>query len=346
MKSIFASGFDLSALADVMNANGLPVTGSLQLSPLTGGQSNPTFRLTTADRTYVLRKRPTGDVLASAHAIDREFRVMSALRQTAIPVPEMYFYCKDESIVGTPFYLMEFLDGRIFVDQSLPGLAMEERRDLYLEMNRVIAELHKVQPESIGLADYGRVGNYLGRQIARWTRQYQDSNAAPIPAMDRLIEWLPGHVPQSDRTSLVHGDFRVDNLVFHPVQPRVIGILDWELSTLGDPLADFAYHCMSWHIPPTVWRGIGGLNLEALGIPDESHYVNRYLATTGNAVDGQWSFYLAYNLFRMAAILHGIARRAEMGIAASADAAEVGRKAEPLAELAWQFAERAEANAC
>lgn len=346
MTKINESDFDLGALADVMTTQGISVVKPLQLTPLTGGQSNPTFRVESGLSTYVLRKRPSGDVLSSAHAIDREFRVMSALRQTAIPVPEVYFYCEDDSIVGTPFYLMEYLDGRVFVDQSLPGLAKETRSDIYMEMNRVISELHKVQPQSVGLADFGRVGNYLERQIARWTRQYQTDHAARIPAMDRLIQWLPGHVPTSHQTSLVHGDFRIDNLIFDPVHPRVIGVLDWELSTLGDPLADFAYHCMSWHIPPAVWRGIGDLDLKALGIPSEIPYLNQYLAATGNTVDGHWNFYLAYNLFRMAAILHGIGRRAETGSAASADAAEVGLKAEPLANLAWRFAERSEKTSC
>jgi aminoglycoside phosphotransferase (APT) family kinase protein len=339
-------GFDLSSLSAVMAHHGIANARSLALSPLTGGQSNPTFRVQTPGGSYVLRKRPAGELLASAHAIDREFRVMSALHTTAIPVPKMFFYCDDESIVGTSFYLMEFLDGRVFVDQSLPGVPPAERKALYWEMNRVIGELHRVEPAAIALADYGRVGNYLGRQVARWTRQYQASTTLRVPSMDRLIEWLPEHLPPDDRTTLVHGDFRIDNLVFHPTQSRVIGVLDWELSTLGNPIADFAYHCMSWRIPPAMWRGIGELDLVALGIPLESDYVRRYTEATGIDVAGHWEFYLAYNLFRMAAILHGIAQRAEQGSATSEDAVAVGRKAGPLADLAWQFAQRSKALRC
>lgn len=338
--------FDLGALTAVMARHGISNAGSLQLVPLTGGQSNPTFRVQTPGGSYVLRKRPAGELLASAHAIDREFRVMSALQATATPVPKMHFYCDDESIVGTPFYLMEFLDGRVFVDQSLPGLSPSEREAVYWEMNRVIGELHRVVPAAVGLADYGRVGNYLGRQVARWTRQYQASTTLRIPAMERLIEWLPEHLPPDDRTTLVHGDFRIDNLVFHPTQPRVIGVLDWELSTLGDPIADFAYHCMSWRIPPALWRGIGDLDLAALGIPLERDYVRRYTEATGIDVAAHWEFYVAYNLFRIAAILHGIAQRAEQGSATSEDAVAEGRRAGPLADLAWQFAQRSEATRC
>jgi acyl-CoA dehydrogenase len=334
---------DLSALADLMRSHGFGTVGRLELQPLTGGQSNPTFKVLGADHPVVLRKKPGGPVLPSAHAIDREFRVMSALRATDVPVPQVYLYCDDASVIGTPFYLMEFLDGRVMVDQALPGMEPAERAALYDEMNRVIAALHRVDPAAVGLSDYGRPGNYFGRQIARWSRQYQDSRTEAIAAMEQLIDWLPGRIPPGEQTSIVHGDFRMDNLVFHPTQPRVIGILDWELSTLGHPLADFSYHCMSWSVPPELWRGIGGLDLQALGIPGESEYRRRYGQRTGTGDTPHWDFYLAYNLFRMAAILQGIAKRAQDGTAASADAVEVGRKARPLAELGWEFARRYDA---
>ena len=335
---------NLSALADLMNAHGFQATPALRLEPLTGGQSNPTYRVHGAGRPTVLRKKPPGQLLASAHAIDREYRIMKALRQSDVPVPDVFFYCDEVSIAGTPFYMMEFLDGRVMVDQSLPGMTPGERRAIYLEMNRVISALHRVDPAAVGLSDFGRAGNYFSRQIARWTRQYRESRIDEIPAMDALIGWLPQHIPPGEQTSIVHGDYRLDNLVFHPTEPRVIGVLDWELSTLGHPLADFSYHCMSWHIPAGVWRGIGGLDLKTLGIPDESDYVRLYSDATGMQGLEHWDFYLAYNLFRIAAILQGVAKRAEDGSAAASDAQATGRKARPLADLGWTFAQRYEVS--
>jgi acyl-CoA dehydrogenase len=238
---------------------------------------------------------------------------------------------------------MDFLAGRVLVDQSLPGMEAPERGAIYREMNRVIAALHAVDVKAVGLVDYGRPGNYVARQVARWSRQCEAATL-PLPAaMRKLMDWLPRHLPASEETTLVHGDYRLDNLVFEAAAPRVLGVLDWELSTLGDPLADFAYHCMSWHIPATLWRGIGGLDLRSLGIPDEATYVRAYEEATGRQVAGQWDFYMAYNLFRMAAILHGIAQRAADGTAAAPDAVENGRRATPLAELGWQCALRHEA---
>lgn len=317
--------------------------GAITIVPLTGGQSNPTFRIDCATGRYVLRKKPPGVLLASAHAIDREYRVMKALRGTAVPVPKMHVWCDDEAIVGTPFYLMEFVEGRVLSDQSLPDMTPAQRGEIYAQMNHVIAALHGIDIESAGLAGFGKSGNYLARQIARWTRQCREA-AQPISAdMKRLMEWLPEHVPGDDETTLVHGDFRLDNLVFHPVEDRVIAVLDWELATLGHPLADFAYHCMSWRIAPDVWRGIAGLNLARLGIPEEAAYMDRYEAATGRRLYAHWEFYLAYNLFRMAAILHGIGERARQGNAASADARETAAKAAPLAALGWQCAQRYDA---
>jgi acyl-CoA dehydrogenase len=332
----------MEALAHYLQVQGLTGNGPLTLSPLSGGQSNPTFRLSTGDRHYVLRKKPPGQLIASAHAIDREYRVMKALQGSDVPVPRMFAYCEDQSIVGTPFYLMEFLEGRVLVDQSLPGMEPTERGAIYREMNRVIAALHSVDYDAAGLASYGKPGNYFARQITRWSRQCRESTLPVNEAMQKLMEWLPEHIPAGDETTLVHGDYRLDNLVFHPTEPRVIGVLDWELSTLGNPLADLSYQCMAWHIPPALWRGIAGLDLAVLGIPSEAEYVAMYAKATGRDPAEHWDFYLAYNLFRMAAILHGIAQRAADGNAAADDAVETGRKAGPLAEIGWQCAQRYE----
>jgi aminoglycoside phosphotransferase (APT) family kinase protein len=235
---------------------------------------------------------------------------------------------------------MDFLDGRVLVDPSLPGMQPAERAAIYWEMNRVISALHGVDLQATGLADYGKPGNYFARQIARWTRQCRTSTLPVNDSMHRLIDWLPEHIPPGDETTLVHGDYRLDNLVFHATEPRVIGVLDWELSTLGHPLGDLAYHCMAWHIPPALWRGIGGLDMAALGIPSEQAYLARYAQATGRTPAEHWDFYLAYNLFRMAAILHGIAQRGADGNAAAPDAVQTGRKAGPLADLGWTCAQR------
>ena len=336
--------FDLSVLAEWMKSQGIIDHVQLDAKALTGGQSNPTFLLSSGKQKLVLRKKPPGALLPSAHAVDREYRVMKALQGSDVPVPKLFAFSDDSSIVGTPFYLMEFLEGRVIVDQSLPGMTRTERTAIYMEMNRIIAALHQVNPEAVGLGDFGRAGNYFGRQIARWSRQYQESRTEDIEALNALIEWLPQNIPQGDQTTIVHGDYRLDNLVFHPTEPRAIGLLDWELATLGHPLADFAYHCMSWHIPASLWRGIGGLDLNELGIPSEEDYVKQYSTITGFSGIEHWDFYIAYNLFRMAAILQGIARRAVDGTAASADAIETGNKARPLAEIGWRYAQRYEAS--
>ncbi|MCX8004078.1 MAG: phosphotransferase family protein [Burkholderiaceae bacterium] len=331
-----------SALADYLQGRGLSHASQPRITALTGGQSNPTFIVDDGARRLVLRKKPPGQLLASAHAIDREYRVMRALQGSEVPVPRMLGYCEDEALLGTPFYVMEFLDGRVLGDQSLPGWTREDRTRLYDDINRVIAALHGVDFRAIGLEGYGKVGQYLSRQIDRWSRQTLASTV-PVPkALRELMQWLPAHLPEDDdETTLVHGDFRLDNLILHPHEPRVIGVLDWELSTLGHPLADFSYHVMSWRIAPTLWRGIGGLDLHALGIPPEADYVRRYAQRTGRDPRKHWNFYMAFSLFRMAAILHGIAERAAQGTAAAADAVETGRKAAPLAELGWACAQQA-----
>jgi aminoglycoside phosphotransferase (APT) family kinase protein len=289
-------------------------------------------------------------LLPSAHAIEREFRVMGALAGSQVPVPRMHLLCDDESVIGgRAFYVMQFVQGRVLWDQSLPDLTREQRGAIYDEMNRVISALHKLDASALGLADFGRPGNYFERQIARWTKQYQASITGPNEPMERLIEWLPQHIPDSARdpamVSIVHGDFRLDNLIFHPTEPRVLAVLDWELSTVGHPLADFSYHCMSWHIPPGSFRGIGGLDHAALGIPLEADYIRRYCERSGRGTPASlrvdWNFYLAYNLFRLAAIVQGIAKRVEAGTAASEQARQSGAAARPLAELGWRFAQAA-----
>ena len=306
-----------------------------------GGQSNPTYRLTAASGDYVLRRKPPGPLLPSAHAVDREFRVMRALADTAVPVPRVDALCEDDAVIGSAFYVMEFLDGRIFWEQHLPEVAPAERGMMFDSMNAVIAALHSVDYAAVGLGDFGRPGNYMGRQIARWSRQYRASETEKIAAMDRLIDWLPLHLPQEGAPSIVHGDYRMDNLVFHKTEPRVIGVLDWELSTIGDPLADFAYHVMTWRVTPELFRGLAGIDFAASGIPDEAAYVASYCRRTGRTAipKSTWEFYMVYSLFRIAAIVQGIAKRALDGTAASHEAGEFGRLARPMAEQAWALAE-------
>jgi aminoglycoside phosphotransferase (APT) family kinase protein len=313
--------------------------GPLTVEQFKGGQSNPTYLLGAGGKRYVMRAKPGPAVklLPSAHAVEREYRVMTALAKAGIPVPQTFVLCEDESVTGRAFFVMDFVEGRILWEQSLPGMTNAERAAIYDEMNRVIAALHSVDYASIGLADYGKPGNYFARQIGRWTKQYQMSETDKIEAMDNLIAWLPQNIPPSDETSIVHGDYRLDNLIFHPTEPRILAILDWELSTLGHPLADFSYHCMSWHIPPGTFRGIAGLDLGALGIPSEREYVDAYCRRTGRASIADWDFYIAYNMFRLAGILQGIMKRALEGTASSQQALETGRRARPMAEMGWKI---------
>jgi len=315
-------------------------SGAPTLHVLEGGQSNPTFRLTSESGDYVLRRKPEGAVLPSAHAVEREFRVMRALAATDVPVATALALCEDSSVIGSAFYVMAYVPGRVFWDPVLPGISTTDRAAMFDAMNATIAALHRVDWRAVGLEGFGRPANYLGRQIARWTRQYRASETTTIPAMDELIEWLPRHLPARDATAIVHGDFRMDNLMFHPTEPRVVAVLDWELSTLGDPVADFAYHAMSWRIPPALFRGLADLDLAALGIPTEAEYVATYFWRVGSDPVADWDYYIVFNLFRMAAILQGIARRASDGTAASADAIDMGARAAPLAELGWELAGR------
>ena len=317
--------------------------GPLQVVQLTGGQSNPTYRVTAGEHRWVLRRKPPGVLLASAHAIEREYRVMAALVGTAVPVPRMHALCEDAAVIGSPFYVMDFIDGRVFADPALPDLTSDERGAIYAEMNRVIAALHGVDLQATGLADYGRPQNYLTRQIDRWTRQYRASEMEPIDAMERLIEWLPAHRPEAEETALVHGDFRIDNLIFHPTEARVLAVLDWELSTLGHPLVDLAYHGMAWRVTPAEFRGLKGHDLARLGIPSEADYLATYCRRSGRDALPHWDYYLAFNMFRMAAILQGIRARARQGSAASADAERTGQQARPMAEAGWRQAQRVQA---
>jgi aminoglycoside phosphotransferase (APT) family kinase protein len=331
--------FDPAALAEFLRGRIDGFAGDLTVEQFRGGQSNPTYLLAAGGRRYVMRSKPApaAKLLPSAHAIEREYRVISALGRAGIPVPATYCLCEDESVIGRAFYVMEFVDGRVLWDQSLPGMTAKERRATYEEMNRVIAALHQVDYRAVGLEDFGKPGNYLARQIGRWSKQYQASETEKIEAMDRLMEWLPAHIPAGDETAVVHGDFRMDNLILHPSEPRIIAILDWELSTLGHPLADFSYHCMSWRIPPAQFRGIGGLDLASLGIPTEEEYVAMYCRRTRRRSIPHRDFYLAYNMFRLSAILQGIMKRALDGTAASQQALDAGKRARPLAEMGWRL---------
>ena len=329
---------DTGALAAWLRKHVAPFSGEVAVEQFQGGQSNPTYRVAAGDRRYVLRRKPPGPLLPSAHAVDREFRVMTALAGTGVPVPKMHALCDDASVIGTPFYVMEYVEGRVLWDPTLPGMTPVERAAHYDELNRVIAALHQVDIEAVGLADYGKPGNYVERQVARWSRQYQSAGGDRIPSMDRLIEWLPRHVPSSDETAIVHGDYRIDNVIFHPREPRVLAVLDWELSTLGHPLSDFAYQVMAWRLRPQQFRGLKGFDLPSLGIPTEEEYIAMYCRRTGRSAIPDWEIYLIFNMFRIAAILHGVLARALQGNAASGNAFEQGSRARLVADTAWQMA--------
>ena len=335
--------FDTAALADHLRTRLPDFEGPVQVEQFKGGQSNPTFLLKTSRADYVLRRKPPGKLLPSAHAVEREYRVMKALQSTDVPVPRTFLLCEDDSVIGSAFYVMEHVQGRILWDPVLPGMSVAERAAIFDSMNAAIAALHRVDFAAIGLADYGKPGNYFARQIGRWTTQYRASETERIEAMERLIEWLPQHVPASDAATLVHGDYRLDNLVFHATEPRVIAVLDWELSTLGHPMADFAYHAMAWSMPTGEMRGLARLDLAALGIPGADDYVARYCERVGTESPSrrEWDFFVAYNLFRGAAISQGIMRRALDGSASSAHALEAGRRARDVAEAGWRRAANA-----
>ncbi|MBB4640177.1 phosphotransferase [Rhizorhapis suberifaciens] len=324
--------FDEAALDAWMVANVNGYAGPLTIEQFKGGQSNPTYKLVTPGMSYVLRRKPPGELLKGAHAIEREARVLSALATVGFPVARIYGLCTDDSVIGTWFYVMEMVEGRIFWNATLPEIDLADRPAYFDAMNATIAQLHRVDHEAIGLGDYGRSGNYFERQIARWSQQYRDDHeAGRDPNMDKVIEWLSSHIPAGEDVSIVHGDFRIDNMIFHPTEPRVLAVLDWELSTLGHPLADFAYHAMMYHMPPRIVAGLAGADLAALNIPREDAYVGAYCQRVGRGGISDYSFYLAFNFFRLAAIFHGIKGRVLRGTASSAQAAE---RAEAFPELA------------
>jgi aminoglycoside phosphotransferase (APT) family kinase protein len=309
-------------------------SGQVTAEKFAGGQSNPTFRLSAGEQQYVLRRKPPGELLKSAHAVDREYRVISALADTDVPVPQSYCLCEDEEIIGSMFYVMEYKEGRVFWDPTLPEVAdNDERTAIYDEMNRVLAALHNVDVDSVGLGDFGRPGNYFERQVSRWTKQYRASETEYSQSMETLIEWLPANMPADDGSvSLVHGDYRLDNIMFHPTEPKIIAVLDWELSTLGHPLADLSYQVMAWMMPRDGGiSGLSGVDRSTLGLPSDEQYIADYCRRTGRASIDNWNFYLVFCFFRLAAILQGIKKRAEIGTASSAEAASRGAMVEPLA---------------
>jgi aminoglycoside phosphotransferase (APT) family kinase protein len=337
-----AHRFDESRLAAWLEMNVPGYVGPLTAEQFKGGQSNPTYQLRTPARSYVLRRKPPGTLLKGAHAVEREAEVLTALGKVAFPVPRVHGLCTDESVIGTWFFVMDFVDGRIFWDAKLPEVGREDRRRYFEAMTATLAQLHTVDYAAIGLAGYGYAGNYFGRQIGRWSKQYLDDDAAGRdPHMDKLIEWLPAHIPPSDETSIVHGDFRIDNMIFHPTEPRVIAVLDWELSTLGHPLADFSYLLMMYRMPPLVVAGLLGADLAALNLPSEAETVAAYCRHTGRDGIAHLDFYVAFSLFRLAAIFHGIKARVARGTAASVHATRCAEALPELAAFAWRQAQSA-----
>lgn len=309
--------------------------GPLGIEQFKGGQSNPTYKLVTPSRKYVLRRKPPGKLVKGAHAVEREARVMAALGPTGFPVPRVYGICTDDAVIGTWFFVMEMVEGRIFWDATFPGISPEDRAACFDSMNETIARLHQVDYRAVGLEDYGKPGNYFARQIGRWTKQYlADEEAGRDADMDRLIEWLPQNIPDGDETSVVHGDFRCDNMIFHPTEPRVIAVLDWELSTLGHPLADFAYHAIMYRMPADIVAGLEGVDVAALNIPAEADYVGAYCRRMGRDGIPNWDFYIAFQFFRLAAIFHGIKGRVIRGTAANAKARERAKALPRLTRLA------------
>jgi aminoglycoside phosphotransferase (APT) family kinase protein len=338
-----AHRFDALKL-DLWMRNHVPgYAGPLAVEQFKGGQSNPTYKLLTPTRHYVLRRKPPGKLLPGAHAVDREYRVIDALGRQGFPVAEALGLCLDEAVIGTAFYVMEMVEGRIFWEPSFPEVSLADRPAYFDAMNATIAALHSIDPEAAGLGDYGKPGNYFERQIGRWSKQYLgDVEAGRVPAMDRLVEWLPRNIPADEgEARIIHGDFRCDNMIFHPTEPRVLAVLDWELSTLGHPLADFAYHAMMYRMPADLFSGLSGLDLAALNIPSEADYVAAYCRRTGRDGINYYDFYTTFNMFRLAAILHGIKGRLARGTAASAHAGKMVEGLDALGELAWKQAQRA-----
>jgi aminoglycoside phosphotransferase (APT) family kinase protein len=335
-----AHAFDVANLQRYFAAHVSEISGTVEVQQFKGGQSNPTYQLTAGTKKYVLRRKPPGNLLPSAHAVDREYRIMKALHNTDVPVPRMVCLCEDANVIGTPFYVMECIDGRIIWDSELPGMTPDQRRAHYRELNRAIAALHSVDPASVGLTDFGKPGNYVERQIGRWIKQYRAAETERIEPMENLIEWLPKNIPQNTQTSLTHGDYRFDNVIFHPTEPRILAVIDWELATLGDPMADFVYHCMSYRMPGSPVANLSDAEKTALGIPTEMEYRGIYCEFTGRAEIPNFDFYMAFSMFRLVGILQGIVKRFLDGNASNANAAESGKRTRPVAEAGWQQALR------
>ncbi len=333
---------EAASLETALTAQIADIVLPLEVVQFRGGQSNPTYLITDANRKrLVLRRKPPGKLLKSAHAVDREFKVLKALATTDVAVPQVYFLCEDEDVIGSSFFVMEYVEGRIFWEASMPGASKADRAAVFDQMNKTLAALHSVDYEAAGLGEFGKPGNYFERQISRWSRQYEgDEQAGRIGAMDRLVEWLPENIPPDDATSIVHGDFRLDNVIFAADRPELLAVLDWELSTLGQPLADFAYSCLPYRFSPQSFSGLLGLDLQSLGIPEEAEFVRRYCERTGRSGLPDMDFYMAFNMFRLAAILHGILGRVKRGTASSDHAANQGAFAQTLAELAWKEVEK------
>ena len=338
--------FDEAKLAAFMDSNVAGYEGPLEVRQFKGGQSNPTYQLVTPSKTYVMRRKPPGKLLPSAHAVDREYKVITALGTIGYPVAKTYALCTDESVIGTMFYIMDCVEGRILWDIRLPDYAPDERRAIYDAKNKALATLHTVDYKSIGLGDFGKEGDYVARQIHRWTKQYKLSETETIPEMDKLIEWLPQNIPGGETTSIVHGDYRLDNMVLHPTEPEVIAVLDWELSTLGDPLADFSYHLMQWFMPGDSGArgGLAGLDLGPMGIPTAEEYIGLYCERTKQKSVPNMDYYLSYNMFRLAAIIQGIVGRVRDGTASNANAEANAQRVVPLATAGWDFAKKAGAK--
>lgn len=335
-----AHKFDEGALAEYLQTHVEGFVGPLTVKQFEGGQSNPTFQLITPQRTYVMRKQPPGELLPSAHQVDREYRVMRALWDTAVPVPRMYCLCEDAAVIGTKFYVMEMVEGRLFTETPLPSLNPAERKAIYLDLARVMALLHSVDPAAVGLAEFGRPGNYYERQIGRWSKQYVASRTEQIDAMDKLIEWLPANIPEEAATVIVHGDYRLGNVLIHPTEPRIVAVLDWELSTLGDGLADLGYLCQEYHGESYEDEGLVGVDFAATGIPTEAEFVAHYCQHAQRPPIDNWPFYLIYNMFRSAGIIQGVYKRGLDGNASSAKALEYKDHCRSRSERAWKLVQQ------
>ena len=336
--------FDEAALDAYMRSHVEAFRGPLTVEKFRGGQSNPTYLVTTPTKKYVLRRKPPGKLLPSAHAVEREYKVMTALHAEGYPAPRTFALCENADVIGTAFFIMDFVEGRIFWDSQLPQVAREERKPLYYALTDTLADLHRIDYAAAGLSDFGKTGNYFARQIDRWSKQYKAAQTEQHAEMDRLIEWLPSAIPTDDAISIVHGDFRFDNTIMHASEPRVLAVLDWELSTLGHPLADFTYFLMAWHFPPNVRGGLSGVDIDALGIPRIEEITERYCARTGRSSIEDLNFSLAYNMFRLASIAQGVYARALQGNASSEQAIRMGSQIRPLAALAWSYAVKAGAT--